>query len=103
MESFAPFVWAAIALAGLLLFFGGRRGIPEPQARRLAAIERKLDLIMENLGIEEPAPEVDAEVLRELQAGRKIQAIKAYRAATGVGLKEAKDDVEAVGRRYGLL
>jgi ribosomal protein L7/L12 len=103
MESFAPLVWALIAITGVLLVFSGRRNLPEAQSRRLAAIERKLDLIMENLGIEEPEPDVNGEVLRELQAGRKIQAIKAYREATGVGLKEAKDEVEAVGRRYGLL
>jgi ribosomal protein L7/L12 len=34
------------------------------------------------------------EVRRLIQAGRKINAIKAYRQATGVGLKEAKVAVE---------
>ena len=29
-------------------------------------------------------------------AGRKIEALKRYREATGVGLKEAKDAVEAI-------
>ena len=33
-----------------------------------------------------------------LQAGQQIQAIKLYRELTGVGLKEAKDAVEAGGR-----
>ena len=33
-----------------------------------------------------------------LRAGRKIEAIKAYRELTGVGLKEAKDAVEALER-----
>jgi hypothetical protein len=32
-------------------------------------------------------------------AGRKIQAIKHYRDCTGIGLKEAKDFVDAVERR----
>jgi ribosomal protein L7/L12 len=32
-------------------------------------------------------------------AGKKIRAIKYYREATGVGLKEAKDFVEEVQRR----
>lgn len=32
----------------------------------------------------------------ELFAGRSIQAIKLYRAATGVGLAEAKDAVDAM-------
>ncbi|HYW13966.1 MAG TPA: hypothetical protein VE871_18525 [Longimicrobium sp.] len=35
-----------------------------------------------------------AEVLRQLRAGSKIGAIKAYREQFGVGLKEAKDAVE---------
>ena len=38
--------------------------------------------------------EMDAEVLRLLQAGQKINAIKAVRAATFRGLKEAKEYVE---------
>ncbi len=35
-------------------------------------------------------------------AGRKIQAIKVYREATGAGLKDAKDAVDLLARRYGL-
>jgi hypothetical protein len=35
-----------------------------------------------------------AAVSADLFAGRKINAIKAYRALTGLGLKEAKDDIE---------
>ena len=39
----------------------------------------------------------DREAVRKyLAAGEKIQAIKVYREATGVGLKEAKDAVEAM-------
>ncbi|WP_433607397.1 ribosomal protein L7/L12 [Dactylosporangium sp. CA-139114] len=95
-----PVAFFVVLLLGLTL----RRGGPDPSAaRRLAAIERKLDLIMENLGIQEPVPDAHPMVLQELQQGRKIQAIKAYREATGVGLKEAKDDVEAIARRYGLI
>ena len=44
-----------------------------------------------------PAPADYLEgVMAELRAGRKIDAIKLYRAATGLGLKEAKDAVEAL-------
>lgn len=39
------------------------------------------------------------EVVRLLNADRKIEAIKVYREHTGVGLKEAKDVVEEVDRR----
>jgi hypothetical protein len=37
-----------------------------------------------------------AEVVRCLQHGRKIEAIKRYREFTGTGLKEAKEAVEAM-------
>ena len=36
------------------------------------------------------------EVTDHLLAGRKIAAVKVYREATGVGLKEAKESVEAL-------
>lgn len=43
-----------------------------------------------------PTDAVTEQVLAEVAAGKKIQAIKTYREATGVGLKEAKDAVEAL-------
>jgi ribosomal protein L7/L12 len=43
-------------------------------------------------------PGVNPEVLRQLRAGQKIGAIKAYREATGCSLAEAKDAVEAIER-----
>jgi len=42
--------------------------------------------------------DVRAELLRQLQRGNKIEAIKLLREHTGVGLKEAKDAVEALER-----
>jgi ribosomal protein L7/L12 len=38
------------------------------------------------------------EVMRWLRAGRKIEAIKVYREMTGVGLREAKEAVDALER-----
>ena len=35
-----------------------------------------------------------AEILDAIKAGRKIEAIKLYRDATGAGLKEAKEFIE---------
>jgi ribosomal protein L7/L12 len=62
-------------------------------------IEAKLDLLMKHAGIEyEPFNALSAEVQDALQRGQKIEAIKLYRQATGVGLKEAKDAVEAAER-----
>lgn len=48
------------------------------------------------------AKDLDAELLALLKAGRKIEAIKLYRSKTSLGLKEAKDAVEALAERHGI-
>jgi hypothetical protein len=62
---------------------------------RLPRIERKLDQIQRHLGItfEDQAGEM---VRPLLLAGNKIEAIKEYRRITGVGLKDAKEAVDAM-------
>ena len=47
----------------------------------------------------EPTTEQWREIQAHLFAGRKIQAIKIYREATGAGLQEAKDAMEAYEER----
>src|SRR5690625_5207157 len=50
-----------------------------------------------------PVPaEVQVRVGEELSGGRKIQAIKEVRKATGYGLKEAKDIVEAMAAGWSV-
>ena len=44
------------------------------------------------------SPEVEEEVRAALASRRKIEAIKIYREATGLGLKESKEAVEAMQR-----
>ncbi|MEV6596204.1 ribosomal protein L7/L12 [Actinoplanes sp. NPDC051346] len=102
MEWILPFALVVPLLLVAAVAASGRRASADHQARRLAAVERKLDLVMGHLGIREPEPDAPGAVLRELLAGRKIQAIKLYREATGVGLKEAKDAVELLARQRGL-
>ncbi len=74
-------------------------GSPNPRdAALLRRIDAKLDLILANLGLEfdDPAGASLGEQARRLaDEGRKIDAIKAYRDATGAGLKDAKDAVES--------
>jgi hypothetical protein len=71
---------------------------PRDEAR-LRRLERKLDLILRHLNIAEPEPAAAAglseEVKRLADAGDKIGAIKLYREQTGLGLKDAKDAVDA--------
>lgn len=66
--------------------------------RRLEQLERKLDAILDHLGIEVAGPDLGRvnELLRE---GKTIPAIKAYREATGAGLKEAKEAVDELAGR----
>ena len=47
----------------------------------------------------EPGQETDRDVERLVSMGRKIDAIKVYRAVHKVGLKEAKEAVEALAAR----
>jgi ribosomal protein L7/L12 len=60
---------------------------------RAVRIEAKLDAVLAHLGVDLVA-KADAEVRRLAQAGDKIGAIKKYRELTGVGLAEAKTQVE---------
>lgn len=67
---------------------------------QLARLERKVDLILNELGIAYVEPAPACPLSPEVQdlardPARKIAAIKLHREQTGVGLKEAKDAVEA--------
>lgn len=42
--------------------------------------------------------DIPIEVMQAIAAGRKIEAIKLLRARTGIGLMEAKELVDSVGR-----
>jgi hypothetical protein len=68
----------------------------------LVRLESKLDLLLSHAGLHfDPFANVPPSVAEALRRGEKIQAIKCYREATGVGLKEAKDFVEEIQRRAG--
>ena len=71
---------------------------------RIGELERKVDFLLRELGLETKYASGaggGGEVERLVRAGRKIEAIKAYRESTGVGLREAKEAVEALERRLG--
>ncbi len=62
-------------------------------------IERQVALISRNLGIPYDYPataETPPEVIELVQSGNRVAAVKRYRELTGVGLKEAKDAVDAL-------
>ncbi|MEU2386325.1 hypothetical protein ABZ606_17005 [Streptomyces sp. NPDC012461] len=61
--------------------------------RRLARVERKLDRMLDHLGLHEELPRRE-EITALVREGRTVQAIKVYREATGADLLEAKQAVD---------
>jgi ribosomal protein L7/L12 len=73
---------------------------------RVAELERKVDYLMQRIGSGEmtpsvptlgPASPVPPDIVELARSGHKIEAIKRYREATGVGLREAKDAIDQLG------
>jgi pantothenate kinase-related protein Tda10 len=92
---FSDFFWiwviVALSVSGLSVYLK-----PKDQAR-LRRLEGKLDLLLEHAGLaNNDKVDVPPEVLEALRRGDKIAAIKFYQDATGAGLKEAKERVEAI-------
>ncbi len=82
---------------GILDFFMPNRGKSDQLNRRLVQLERKVDLILDNLGLEYVAEDSIAEVKRMLDEGHKIHAVKSYwEIYPGLSLREAKEAVEAL-------
>ena len=67
--------------------------------QRIVRLEAQVEYLYKHLGInfaEDGSPADDPKVIEALRAGRIIEAIKHYRAATGLGLAEAKDAVQEI-------
>jgi hypothetical protein len=90
---------AAIASVGVAVI-GAHIASVEQRLRALSRIDGKLDALLKHQGIRfDPYGDAPPAVLDALRRGKTIEAIKAYRAATGVDLKEAKEYVDEVRRR----
>ena len=50
-----------------------------------------------------PRPDLEAELLRLLDGGRQLEAVKLYKERRGVPLMEAKQAVESLTARHGLM
>ncbi|GGM32876.1 hypothetical protein ACFQBY_07930 [Promicromonospora citrea] len=64
-------------------------------------LERKLDAVMEHLGVAEPWPAGIEEVDRLILEGKRVEAVKRYRELTGDGLLDAKNAVDRRARGLG--
>jgi ribosomal protein L7/L12 len=75
----------------------------QKRTRILGRVDAKLDLLLKHAGIEyDPYKDLPREIVDAVQRGEKIRAIKRYREATGVGLREARDFIEGLQRRAGV-
>ncbi len=99
--------WDYGIIALIVIIFAGGRAVVSSlrpvDMSRLIRLERKLDLILRHLNIEIPDPMMFAGLstkVRELaDQNRKIEAIKVHMDETGLGLKDAKEVVEAYMNR----
>jgi ribosomal protein L7/L12 len=91
-------VLLVVVVAELLLVM--RLTSTHQQQRVLSRLEAKLDALLKHEGVRfDPYRDVPRAVIDALQRGKKVEAIKAYRAATGTDLKEAKEYVDEIARR----
>jgi hypothetical protein len=97
---FVDFLWIAL-IVSLLTGGSAAYSLFKPSdATRLLRVEAKLDLILRHLGIGYNDPTTAGGLSAGVKAladdpSAKISAIKLHREETGVGLKDAKDAVEA--------
>ena len=96
MENLSPIqLWilmAAVAYAAFLFGRATKPVSPEEQERRRQVEEKEIEVAIADLSTSK-SEEID----RLLANGKKIEAIKSMREATGLGLKLAKMAVEKRG------
>jgi ribosomal protein L7/L12 len=64
--------------------------------RKADRLDRRLGLLLDHLGVEEPETEGLDEVRELVRQGKDIDAVRVYRRRTGAGLREAKRAVDAL-------
>jgi ribosomal protein L7/L12 len=81
-------------IAWIVLVFAGAAAAYTSRQSGLRRIERKLDALLKHQGVSlSPQAKVSEEV-QQLARDHKIEAIKLHREQTGLGLAEAKAEVE---------
>src|SRR5690242_15139513 len=101
-EQTALIVVLILGLFIVIAILGGRLNAIERRVARLYSVEAKQDLLLTHFGLQFDAyKNVPPAVIEALRCGNKIEAIKRYREARAVGLKEAKDFIDEIQRRGG--
>jgi len=96
-------VVALVLIVGLLVVIASQNARPrliERRLARLSCVEAKLDILLNHFDLRfDPYRNLPNAVVQAVRSGETIKAIRCYREATGVTLKEAKDFIEEVQRR----
>jgi ribosomal protein L7/L12 len=94
---------SVLCLILLVSLLGGRLSTMELRIGKLARVDAKLDLLLKHFDLKyDPYENLPTAVVEALRSGKTILAIKYYREATAVSLKEAKDFIEETQRRGGF-
>lgn len=90
-------LWLLAALVvGFLL---GRASKPGSD-RNLSHIDRKLTMLTEHFNLKwDPTVGVPEEVLAQVRAGKKVEAIRRYRELTGKSLKDSHELIDEIDKR----
>ncbi|GEM_PF-1801824 len=100
---FSDFLWIWVLVSLTVAFYSGGRAtnarFQRSDAARLHRLEAKIDQILKHLVLEYEESAIAEELSEEVQGladdnASKIEAIKLHREQTGLGLKEAKDEIE---------
>ena len=103
METFGLFALMLLALV-LLAGLGARLNGLQRRISEVSRIEAKIDLLLKQANIRfDPYANVPSDIVQAVRDGKKIEAIKLYRQSAGCGLKEAKNFIEEVQRRAGMV
>ena len=92
-----------ILIVLLLLVSLFRLSVIRNRLEALSRLDGKMDALLEGSGVESyPFADVPSDVAEAIRRGKKLQAIKIHRTATRHGLKESKEYVEEIQRRWGM-
>jgi len=86
-------IWITL---GILLLSGISTGINQMR-NDIKRTNTILESIAKQIGV--PEPSVDDEIIKLIEDGKKIKAIKIYRQTTGLGLKESKEYIDMLSKK----
>jgi hypothetical protein len=99
MDNYAATAAAALGGCGFAILLQHLRALGS-RLNQLSRVEGKLDALLRANGVDyDPLSTVPVDVRHAVEQGEYIAAITRLRAATGLGLKDAKEQIDELRRR----